>query len=39
MGDAMLQSKEKWNTIQKFLNNILSKREEEERKRQQEEVL
>jgi len=37
--DAMLQSKGKWNTIQKFLNKILSMREEEERKRQQEEAL
>ncbi|KAL4108033.1 hypothetical protein QTP88_018291 [Uroleucon formosanum] len=36
--DVMLQSKGKWNTIQKFLNKILSKREEE-RKRQQEEAL
>ncbi|KAF0737175.1 Reverse transcriptase domain-containing protein [Aphis craccivora] len=39
MVDVMLQSKEKWNTIQKFLNKILSRREEEERKRQQEEAL
>lgn len=39
MVDAMLQSKVKWNYIQKFLNKILSKREEEEIKRKQEEAL
>jgi len=37
--DMMLRSKEKWNTIQNFLNKIMSKREEEKRKRQQEEAL